>query len=129
LPLFDRNRDATAAAEARIARAEDVRRDEETRVRREIAEAHAKLAAAANEAASLRDLILPEAELAFTESHEAYVRGRLRLTDVLDAERSYFDLRARHVDVLVEYHVVAAEIGRLLGSPPGPAPSAMEDPR
>jgi cobalt-zinc-cadmium efflux system outer membrane protein len=127
LPLFDRNRDVASAADARVARAEDLRRDEEARVRREITEAHARLAAAANESAAIRDRILPEAELAFTESHEAYVRGRLRLTDVLDAERSYFDLRARYVDVLAEYHVTAAEIDRLLGTPPASTPSATGD--
>jgi cobalt-zinc-cadmium efflux system outer membrane protein len=126
LPLFDRNRDAVAAAERRIAQAEEHRRGEEVRVKFALREAHAELAAAVTEAAALRDRILPEAELAFTESHEAYLRGRLRLTDVLDAERSLFDLQSRYVDVLAEYHVAAAEIGRLLGDPIVAAPPAED---
>lgn len=117
LPVFDRNRGATDAAERRIQQAHEEQREVRARVWLALASAHAALAAADNEAAALRDRILPEAEAAFVESHQAYARGRLRLTDVLDAQRSAFELRSRNVDVLAVYHVMVAEIERLLGTP------------
>jgi outer membrane protein TolC len=40
----------------------------------------------------------------------------LRLTDVLDAERSLFELRGRYVDALARYHESFADIEGLLGS-------------
>jgi cobalt-zinc-cadmium efflux system outer membrane protein len=64
---------------------------------------------------SLRDRILPEAEAAFTNQREAYRLGSARLTDVLDTERTLFELRDRYVDALARHHVATADLERLLG--------------
>ncbi|MBZ0268901.1 TolC family protein, partial [bacterium] len=117
LPLFDRNRDAARAAQSRIGEAKEVRRETEVRIRRTLAARHAALVDAHDEAQALRDRILPEADAALAESREAYVRGRLRLTDVLDAQRTAFELRGRYVDALAAANAWTAELERLLGAP------------
>jgi len=117
LPLFDRNRDAAAAAGLRVRQARERRQAALAAARVALAAAHADLAAARSEVVALRDRILPEAEAAFTEAHEAYVRGRLRFTDVLDAERSLAELRGRYIDVLAAHRTRTVEIERLLGVP------------
>lgn len=117
LPLFDRNRDATAAAERRVAGAEAERQAAEIRVRSELLALHAELETTAAEATALRDRILPEAAAAFAEAAAAYEQGRFRLTDVLDTKRTYFELRGRTVDAVARHRVAVARIERLLGAP------------
>lgn len=115
LPIFDRHRDATDAARARIRAAERAEEDARVRLRLSVTDLRTARDAAAAEAAALRDRILPEAEAALVESREAYGHGRLRLTDVLDAQRDAAELRVHYLDVLTEYHRRGAELDGLLG--------------
>ena len=129
LPIFDRNRDAAEAARHRARRIEDERRATAIELRSALRDAHGRAALAQQEWDTLHDQILPEAETAFTESREAYERGRLRLTDVLDAERAVFELRLRSVDVRAAARAVRFEIDTLLGVPPGDEFIQQEDGR
>ncbi len=117
LPLFDRNRDAADAAERRAQAAEARRAQALATLHAELIGEHAELDASAEEAVALAERILPEAAAAFDESADAYRQGRLRLTDVLDAKRTLFELRARYVDVLARHHAAAARLERLAGAP------------
>ena len=69
------------------------------------------------ESTRLRDEVLPEATATYESARTAYQRGRLRLTDVLDTQRTLFDLRSRYFDALGSYHVNRADIERLIGAP------------
>lgn len=117
IPLFDHNQGAIEATEARVIQADHARRAVATAVRvnlrAELAEAQASL----DEATALQDRVVPEAESAFRLAQEAYNRGRMRLTDVLDTERTLFELRARLVDALQRYHTSIADLERLAGAP------------
>ncbi|GJM44121.1 MAG: RND transporter [Gemmatimonadota bacterium] len=117
LPLFQQTPGASRAAEHRLERGREERREAEVRVRLALSTAHAELVAARDEAHALQDRIRPEADAMLSESKEAYARGRLRLTDVLDAQRSAFELRGRYVNALARAHVAVIEIERLLGAP------------
>ncbi len=124
LPLFDRNRDAAHAAARRAEAAEARQAETRAALTAELVAEHAELAASRDEAAALADRILPEAAAAFTESADAYRQGRLRLTDVLDAKRTLFELRGRYVDVLARHHAAAARLERIAGAPEDASPDA-----
>lgn len=117
LPFFDRNQGAVEAARSRIVQADHARRSVETAVRVALQAEHAEAQASFDEATTLRDRVVPEAESAFRLAQEAYDRGRMKLTDVLDTERTLFELRARLVDTLQRYHTAVAELERLAGMP------------
>jgi cobalt-zinc-cadmium efflux system outer membrane protein len=117
LPLFDRNQGALNAAEMRIAQAEHARRSVETAVHTALQASHADAAASFDEAAALRDRAIPEAESAFALAEEAYRRGLMRLTDVLDTQRALFELKGRLIDALLRYHAAIAELERFTGAP------------
>ena len=117
LPLFDRNRSATEAAAKRVSRSEAELEAAAVELEAELARSYQEVAAAHAEAVSLRDQIIPEAERAFTTSREAFRQGLLRLTDVLDTERTLFELKDRHVDTLALFHNRMADLEELLGAP------------
>lgn len=79
--------------------------------------AAAGLAAAYDDAERLRTRVLPQAVQAHDGAVDAYRKGLFRLVDVLDAERTLFELRDEYVGVLETYHLLAADVERLTATP------------
>lgn len=117
LPVFDRNQGAIEAARERVSKAEQERRAAELTVRVELAEAYRRLATAYEQASTLQADLLPEAEKAYAGTLGAFRRGALRPLDVLEAQRTLFELRGEHLDALETYYHAAADIERLTGRP------------
>ncbi len=117
IPLFDRNQGEIRAAQTRVVQAEHAQRSVETAILAQLQAAHAEAAASFDEVLALRSRAIPEAESAFNLTEVAYSRGRMRLTDVFDTERTLFELRARLVDAQLRYHSAVADLERLTGTP------------
>jgi cobalt-zinc-cadmium efflux system outer membrane protein len=115
LPLFDRNQGRSAAAQLRVQSLAAERRARVQSVYAELATAQGELAAAYDEATALEAQVLPAANEAFEMAQQAYANGLFRYTDVLDAGRTLFELRARHLDALVRYQLALTTIHRLTG--------------
>lgn len=117
LPVFNRNQGAIEAARERVTKAAEERRAAELTVRVELAEAYRRLATAYEQARTLKAELLPEAERAYTGTLDAFRRGALRPLDVLEAQRTLFELRGEHLDALENFYHAAADIERLTGRP------------
>jgi cobalt-zinc-cadmium efflux system outer membrane protein len=115
IPIFDRNQGASMAAVMRVRQAEEGRRATATRIQAQLAVSHETLLAAESEVLALRDRALPESETAFQTAQDAYLRGSMRFTDVLDTKRLLFELKSRYFEALVRYHSAVADIERLTG--------------
>lgn len=124
LPVFDRNQGAIEAAEARLAVAKVEQRVTQITVRSAVARSYQALLAAYRQALELRDRTLPEAETVFRGAQDAYARGLFRYIEVLDAQRTLFQLRAAYVDALLAYHTQITDIARLTGRDPSASADA-----
>jgi cobalt-zinc-cadmium efflux system outer membrane protein len=118
LPVFDRNQGAIRAAEERLGRAKVEQRASELGVRSAVARAHQAQLAAYRQVTELRERTIPEAEAVFRGAQDAYARGLFRYLEVLDAQRTLFQLRASYVDALLAYHLQTTDIARLTGKDP-----------
>lgn len=116
LPVFNRNQGGIAEAHHRLVKARAERESAAASVRAAVAAAYAELAAAHEQATRLRDDVIPEARRAFDGARAAYRQGAFRTSDVLDAQRTLFELRTDYVAALETFHVQAAEVARLTGS-------------
>jgi outer membrane protein, heavy metal efflux system len=67
------------------------------------------------EITSLEKDILPSAEKAFSQARKGYQAGKFPYLEVLDAQRTLFEVRAQHVAALKDYHTAKAELDRLTG--------------
>jgi cobalt-zinc-cadmium efflux system outer membrane protein len=117
LPVFDRNQGAIAEAAHRLEKARADRDAAARRARTTLASAWSELAAAHDQAKSLRDGVVPAAARALDDVRAAYGQGALSFDDVLDAQRTLFELRIEYVDALETVHVQTAEVERLIGGP------------
>lgn len=118
LPVFNRNQGAIQAAQTRLDRAKVEQRVTEVSIRSAVAQAYQQLLAAYRQAVELRDRAIPQAETVFRGAQDAYARGLFRYIEVLDAQRTLFQLRAAYVDALLAYHMQITDIARLTGRDP-----------
>ena len=117
IPVMDRNQGSRQAARYALLRAEHERRSAEVRTYSELSITHRELTASLSELRALQSEVLPQAEAAYERTSDAYQRGLFRYLDVLDAQRTLFEVRGRYLDALESYHRVAAAVERLTGEP------------
>ena len=117
LPLFDRNQGGVRQARATLEKARHERRAAETEALAGLAEAYQSLSASHAEATTLRDEILPAAQSAFEASEFGYREGKFNFLQMLDAQRTLFEIKGQYLQALGTYHQSRIEVERLIGSP------------
>ncbi len=115
IPLFDRNQGGTLEARYGLAKAGRERRAAEIRNRAALAEVYEILRSSHMEAASLKEDVLPGAQSAFDSIREGFRQGKFGYLDVLDAQRTLFEVKGQYLDALTAFHEAAAEVERLVG--------------
>jgi len=115
LPLFNRNEDALRAALRRSDRAREELAAAETATAAALAAAHARYEAARNEAALLRQDVVPQALSAYELTLKGFEHGKFSFLDVLDAQRTWFQAQSRRWNSTLEAWRALAEIERIAG--------------
>ena len=116
LPVFDRKQGDILAARMSERAAMSRKRAAELRIESLLSAAYADLASAYDEATALRERALPAAEKAYPATRQAFEEGELPFLDVLDAQRTFFELQKRYVSALADYHATTAELESLVGA-------------
>ena len=117
IPLYDRNQGAIREAEYNLAKAFEERRSTEIATYTALATVHSVLSAAATTVTVMKDEVLPSAQKAFVAVTEGYRIGKFDFLEMLDAQRTLFDVRGAYIDALAEYHKAVAKVEQLIGEP------------
>jgi len=115
IPVFNRNQGAKHAARSERSRARSEQRSALVRVRAALEATHQGLRANFDELTALRESVIPQAERAFDGVETGYLRGLFRYVDVLESQRTLFELRDNELVALGSYHRAVAELERLTG--------------
>lgn len=115
LPFFDRNQGATYEALKRADKASDDYQAARIRTLTELQQASNQLAVARNAAQTLKITVLPAAQQAYDAATTGFQAGKFGLSDVLDAQRSLLQARARYLTALSTSNQATTAIDRLLG--------------
>ena len=118
LPLFDRNQGGIREALAEIEKTRRQSEVVEIGMRTELVQAVTDLAAACEQAAILREQVLPKAQEAFALAEEGFREGKFDYLYVLETERTLFDIQVEYIDAVETCHRRHAEVDRLTGGPP-----------
>ena len=95
LPLFDRNQGAVHEASRRAEKALDEYAATRVRLVAEVGQAATQLATAQASLQTLRETVLPAAQQAYDASTTGFEAGKFGFLDVIDAQRSLLQARAR----------------------------------
>lgn len=68
------------------------------------------------EANTLKENIIPAAEQSFTLAREGYRLGKFPYLEVLDSQRTLFEVKAQYITAMQAYHTAQAEVERLTTS-------------
>ncbi|WP_040787401.1 TolC family protein [Massilia niastensis] len=115
LPLFNRNQGGLLESLRRSDKARDEVQAEDVRLRAELSDAHARLAAALRETDLIRTDILPGAESAYRATSRGFELGKFSFLEVLDAQRTLFQSKNQYLLAIAESHRASAEIERIIG--------------
>jgi outer membrane protein, heavy metal efflux system len=115
LPFFDKRQGAIAEAQQRAEKARHEKRALENTFRSRLAQLHQQVEIALEEAQHLSATILPAALTALERLEEGYRLGKFDFFPVLDAERTYFELKGRHIDAIANLLTLTIEIQGLTG--------------
>ena len=69
---------------------------------------------AGEESSRIQQEILPAAEQAFAAAQEGYRQGKFSYLDVLDAQRSFFELKVQAIGAARRFHLAFNQIHRLV---------------
>lgn len=114
-PLFDRGQAKAQSARASEASARSRQRAAELRLESQLSEAYSRLANAYDEVSAIRGRALPAAEKAYQGTQFLFKEGKLPFLDVLDAQRTLFEIQESYLQSLEDYHFAAATIESLIG--------------
>ena len=117
IPLFDRNQGAIRETEYNLAKAFEERKSAEVATLTTLATAYGALSAAATTVTVVKDEVLPSARSVFDAVTEGYRIGKFDFLEMLDAQRTLFDVRGSYIDALAKYHKAVADVERLIGEP------------
>lgn len=116
LPLFDRNQGGIAAARAARGRAQQESRAAYNQALANLAASYKDLRGAYIEAKALREGVLPAAEQALEVAELGYRAGKFGFLEILDAQRTLFEVKGQYLEATATYHQAKAEVERLVGA-------------
>ncbi len=124
LALFDRNAGGRTEALQRLDAARYEAQARQQLLRAELMRLREQLAAGISEATTMQAELLPGAHSAWEASRRGFELGKFSFLEVLDAQRTWLQARARYLDLLARVHRDAAELDRQLGLPANDARQA-----
>jgi len=117
LPIFNRNQGKVLEAQSNLIRARQERRSAKMRVRKALASDYQALSTSFIEATILKNDVVPGAQNAFEAVKEGYRYGKFDYLDMLDAQRTLFEVSGRYIEAMANYRKAAADLERLIGTP------------
>ena len=114
-PLFDRNQGNIQQATYMLAKTDEQHKAAQIDIRADLAEASTKLSSSFSEITIIKNDVLPLASSAFDATNQGYREGKFEYLVVLDAQRTFFEVRARYIKALTAYHKARADVERLIG--------------
>ena len=114
LPISDRNQGSKREAVYNLAKSRAEQRAAWLKLQNEFNRTYQELESSYNQATSLKDDVLPGATEMFDAASRAYQQGKVDYLNVLDAQRTLFDLKNQYIETLADYHAARTDIERFI---------------
>lgn len=110
IPVFNQNQGNIAKARAQTAKSQDQYYALELALENKLSVSHQELVRAYNEAEKIRSSVLKSALQSFELAQEGYKEGKFEYLDMLDSQKTLFEVKERYIRALLNYHQSRADI-------------------
>jgi cobalt-zinc-cadmium efflux system outer membrane protein len=110
IPLFNQNQGNIQKARAQAVKTHDQYIELELALENKLSIAHRELIRAYAEAEKIRTTVLKAAAQSFELAQEGYKEGKFEYLDMLDSQKTLFEVRERYIQALLNYHQSIADI-------------------
>lgn len=110
IPLFNQNQGNIQNARAQTIKTHDQYIDLELALESKLFVSHKELVRAFKEAERIRTTVLKAATQSFELAQEGYREGKFEYLDMLDSQKTLFEVRERYIQALLNYHQSIADI-------------------
>lgn len=110
IPLFNRNEGNIGRAYYDMLKIENEGRELRLVLESKLAIIHEELTSSYRVAERFKNYSLPAAEKSFKMARRGYRKGKFEYLDVLDSQRTLFEVKASYIQALVNYHTKRADI-------------------
>jgi len=115
LPISDRNQGGRMEAAHNLSKSYQEQKAARIEIMNRFNQTFSELLVSLNKVRELRASILPGAREVFDASRTAYAEGKIDYLNVLDAQRTFFEVKMQYIEALTNYHKARADIERLTG--------------
>jgi outer membrane protein, heavy metal efflux system len=116
IPIFDQNQGSIYKAKADIARSEQEYLETQLYLENKLSQSHKELVRAYEEVSRLKTRVVDSAENAFELAKEGYLQGKFEYLEMLDAQKTLYDVKDRYIQALLNYHEKRADVEYLTTS-------------
>jgi outer membrane protein, heavy metal efflux system len=117
IPIFDRNQGNISRAKHELTQIYEKKDENMLELKTDLEDAYDQLVTAYRQSLSFKESILSSAKAAFEAAREEYANGKNDYLELLDAQRTLFDVQEQYINTLVDYHQRKADVKRLVGLP------------
>ncbi|MBC8391858.1 MAG: TolC family protein [Deltaproteobacteria bacterium] len=116
LPISDNNQGAKQEAILNLAKSREAQRVAWFKLQNEFNQTYQEFANSYSQATSLKSDVLPSAVEMFNAATRAYQEGKVDYLNVMDAQRTLFDVKNEYIESLAACHMARTDIERFIGS-------------
>ncbi len=116
LNIFDRNQGRVAEAKANLLAAEADKKALRLSLTKQAMELWQRLASTKEEVLAYQGQLLPSAQKAYSQAKDGFARGAFSFLDLLDAQRTLFDVQEKYLAALASFHETKAQLDMLTGA-------------
>lgn len=110
IPVFNHNQGNIQTARFESQRYQELHREVQLVLENRLSAAHRDLMRAYNEVDQISSTILKTATQSFKFAEEGYREGKFEYLDMLDSQRTLFEVKEQYIDALINYHRSKADI-------------------
>ena len=115
LNWFNRNQGGIAKARHRLSKVQEENRAKILRMQEALLKAYSEESYSHAKVISIKTEVLPGAKKALDAISEGYRFGKFGLLDVLDSQKTFFQVQSQYLDALENYHEAVADLKHLTG--------------
>lgn len=113
LGTASRNQAAKQEASHNLSKAHQLKNSIQQKIKREFDAIYLDLANSYNKVISIQNDILPKTEKMYQATLTAYNEGKADYLSLLDAQRTFFDVKSEYIDSLGDYNIAKTRMDRL----------------